>query len=197
MKLPLLAALVALTTVPALAQPRLPVPPGLAQRGQQNDVLTWFDRLPARHFAAFGAANRRELLDQKGVIYDKAGGFIEIPMPGDAAKNDIVKMQVKLFRANAGLVVAVSQVVANQARVPGELTIYGVTGAGTLLDVTAKLFPYKLEPVQQDGKITAYLSADLPRNGTSIYTGVPDTDIPNDEYLWDKDRFNKRGDAAN
>ena len=196
MKISFALGLSAALVAPAIAHaaPGVPrVPPAIAQRAaQQNDVLFWYNRLPARHFAAFGAANREELLRQKGAIYNANAGYIEVPMPGDSDKNDVQKLQVKLYRANAGLVVAVSLVVWNQPRVPGDLTFYGVDGSGQLLDVTAQLFPYKLEKIEKNGKVVAYQSADLPRNGTTIYAGVPETDAPNDTYLWDKNRFTKR-----
>lgn len=195
MKLPVFLALAAsaLIVAPIVhAQPGVPrIPPAITQRAaQQNDVLFWYDRLPARHFAAFGNANRRELLKQKGAIYSAAQGYIEVPVPGDADKNDAQKLQVKLYRAQQGLVVAVSLNVWNQPRVPGTLALYGVTGTGTLRDVTKQLFPYQMEPLKdENGKVFAYANSVLPRTGTTITVSVPETDAATTQYLWNKREF--------
>ena len=194
MKLPLLLTLVAgaAFAAPTIshAQPRLP--PSVTNRAQQNDVLYWYAQLPARHFAAFGNADRRELLRQKGAIYDASKGFLEVPVPGDPNKHDVEKLQVKLYRAQAGLIVAVSQIVFAQPNVPGQLTLYGVTGQGTLLDVTKQFFPDALQPVQKDGKTVSFENAYLPRNGTTIQTGAPDAKAASAEYLWNGQAFVRR-----
>ena len=194
MKLSLALALTAALAVAAPtishAQPRLP--PSVTNRAQQNDVLYWYAQLPARHFAAFGNADRRQLLQQKGAIYAANAGFLEVPVPGDPDKNDVEKLQVKLYRAQAGLIVAVSQIVFAQPNVPGELTLYGVTGQGTLLDVTKQFFPDALQSVKQDGKIVSFENAYLPRNGTTIQIGAPDAPAASAEYLWNGTTFVRR-----
>ena len=198
MKLPLVLALAALTAAtPAVshAQPRLP--PSVTNRAQQNDVLYWYAQLPPRHFAAFGNADRRQLLQQKGAIYDAQRGFLEVPVPGDPNKNDVEKLQVKLYRAKAGLIVAVSQIVFAQPNVPGELTLYGVTGAGTLLDVTPQFFPYDLQPAPTNGKPAPFENAYLPRGGTTIETGAPDAKAASAQYGWNGERFTRQDEAKN
>ncbi len=209
MKLPLALALAAATVfaAPHIAHSLPRLPPSVTNRAQQNDVLYWYAQLPARHFAAFGNADRRQLLQQKGTIYDANRGFLEVPVPGDANKNDVEKLQVKLYRANAGLVIAVSTIVWNQPRVPGDLTLYGVTGAGTLLDVTKQLFPYNLQTAPQgsangapngaaaDGanaKPAPFQNAYLPLNGTTITTGLAESKEQRGEYLWDGNSFKLR-----
>lgn len=185
------AASLAPSTMPlAVAAPNR-VPPVAAQRAIQNDVLTWYARLPARYFAAFGDADRRELLQQKGVIYDATKGFLEIPMPGDPDKNDVQKLQIKLYNTQQGIMAAVSVVVWNQPRVPGELAFYGLAANGQMVDVTSQFFPDALQPVQEKGETVAYESAYLSHNGTTITVGVPETDGMVD-YVWRNNRFEKR-----
>ena len=202
MKSPLLSALCAgaiLMGAPALAhaQTRVPrVPPVVLQQALQNDITYWLERLPPRHFAPFGNADRAQLFQIKGAILDKNNGFAEIPVPGDPNQNDVEKLQVKLYRANAGIVAAVSTVVWKQPRVPAELTFYAVSGNGQMMDVTPQLFPYKLETIEEDNKIVAYQDAYLPRAGTSIVTAVPETKTQDDEYLWNKNQFVRRDKPA-
>ena len=198
----------AFLTAPALAAPpTLPpgVLPGVVKNVQQNDVLFWYNLLPPNVFAAFGNVDRSQLLQSQGAIYDKDKGFIEVLMPGDPNTNDVEKLQVKLYRANAGLVVAVSQVVWNQPRVPAVLAFYGATGSGQLIDATQQVFPFDLQaadapapdapaaganPNDPNAQAPAApVNAYLPRVGTTIVTGVAETKTKGDQYLWNGDVF--------
>ncbi len=206
----------------AHAQPRPPAQlnPGVAnaaaQRSQQNDILYWYNLLPPQIFGAMGNADRLELLQSKDAIYDKNRGFIEVMAPGDPNQNDVEKLQVKLYRGNQGLMIAVSQIVWNQPRVKGALAFFALDSTGQLMDVTKQVFPYDLMAEQgtpqsqpnapdanapdgnapaTDGQnqnsappINAYLSA----RGTTIETGVPETKNSGAQYVWDNQTFVKR-----
>ena len=205
-----------LIPVAAHAQPRPPaINPGVqnqaAQRAQQTDILYWYNLLPAPIFGAFGNADRLDLLQGKNAIYDKNGGFIEVMAPGDPNQNDVEKLQVKLYRGNQGLMVAVSQIVWNQPRVKSALAFFSLAGNGQLIDVTKQVFPYELNEAQAQGQaptqappqqtpangeatqtgvppINAYLSA----RTTTIDTGIPETDANGAQYIWNNQTFVKR-----
>lgn len=217
--LPLLAASAALfVPISAQAQPGLPggLPPGVAnqaaQRAQQSDVLYWYNQLPPNIFGAFGDVNRLDLLQSKSAIYDKNRGFIEVMAPGDANENDVEKLQVKLYQGQQGLMVGVSQVVWNQPRVKGALAFFALGQNGQLLDVTRQVFPFDLNAPQNNApaaeaatgavatpdapnnsnkRSAPPINAYLPRNGTTISTGVPETEIAGDDYRWNGTVFEK------
>ena len=229
--LPLLVTGAALLApIIAQAQPGLPgrLPPGVnpgvanqaAQRAQQSDVVYWYNLLPANIFGAFGNADRLDLLQSKGAIYDKNRGFIEVPAPGDANQNDVEKLQVKLYQGQQGLMVAVSQVVWNQPRVKGALAFFALGQDGQLFDVTKQVFPFDLTtpqnapandnantgdaatapvaapdapnaPANSNKRSAPPINAYLPRQGTTISTGVPETDVAGDDYNWNGTVFEK------
>ena len=183
-------------------------PPGLnpgvanqaAQRAQQSDVLYWYNLLPANIFGAFGNVNRVDLLQGQGAIYDKNRGFIEVLAPGDANKNDVEKLQVKLFQGQQGIMVGVSQIVWNQPRVQGALAFFALSNTGQLIDITRQVFPYDLTPAQTaapDDKAANKaaappINAYLPRSGTTIETGVPETKTSGANYVWNNQVFVER-----
>ncbi len=218
MKLPVflvLGATALLAPTISHAQPR---PPGLnpalanqaAQRAQQSDILYWYNLLPANIFGAFGNGNRLDLLQSQGAIYDQNRGFIEVPAPGDANENDVEKLQVKLYQGEQGIMVGVSQIVWNQPRVQSALAFFALGNDGQLLDVTGQVFPYELTTTQTDApadnaaqgaaaKTTAApVNAYLPRGGTTIESGVPETKTRLAEYIWNNRVFvERRAPAAN
>ena len=210
------------------AQPGLPggLPPGVnpgtlnaaAQRAQQSDVLYWYNLLPPDIFGAFGNADRLQLLQSKGSIYDQNRGFIEVLAPGDANENDVEKLQVKLYQGQQGLMIAVSQVVWNQPRVKGALAFHALGQDGRLLDITRQVFPFDLAasvaatpdsnapdnnapdnnapaapnaPANSNKRSAPPINAYLARNGTTISTGVPETEIIGDDYNWNGTVFEK------
>lgn len=215
------AALVAATSAASAAP--LPINPGVAnaaaQRSQQTDVLYWYNLLPANVFGAFGNVNRLELLQSQGAVYDQMHGFIEVFAPGDANKNDVEKLQVKLYKGNQGLMVAVSQVVWNQPNVKGALGFFALSNDGGLFDVTRQVFPFDLNapttdapttnaPVanaptpnapangaragQTDKKSAPPVNAYLARNGTTIETGVAESKESGETYSWNGTIFSQR-----
>ena len=199
--------------VPTLAHAQIRPPalnPGVAnqaaQRAQQSDVLYWYNLLPANIFGAFGNADRVDLLQSQGATYDKNRGFIEVMAPGDANKNDVEKLQVKLFQGQQGIMVGVSQVVWNQPRVQGALAFFALSNDGQLINVTRQVFPYDLTPAAPVGNAPADNVADktaappinayLPRNGTTIETGVPETKTRGADYVWNNQNFVERNAPA-
>ena len=193
--------------LPALAQaqPRPPIlNPGVAnqaaQRAQQSDVLYWYNLLPANIFGAFGNVNRLDLLQSQGATYDKNRGFIEVLAPGDANKNDVEKLQVKLYQGQQGIMVGVSQLVWNQPRVQGALAFFALSNDGQLINVTRQVFPYDLTPAQTaapddktaDKAAPSPINAYLPRNGTTIETGIPETKTRLADYAWNNQMFVER-----
>ena len=195
MKLPLFALGLCLT-VPTLAHAQVPpgVNPGVAnqaaQRAQQSDVAYWYSLLPAQIFGAFGDVDRLELLQSKGAIYDRNRGFIEVFAPGDPNQNDVEKLQVKLYQTGKGLMVGVSQIVWNQPNVKGAVGFFALGQDGQLFDVTRQVFPFQLQaPATDDKKAAPPVNAFLPRQGTTIETGVPETEIVGDSYAFDGDTF--------
>ena len=233
--LPLLAVGATLfVPILAQAQPGLPggLPPGVnpgalnaaAQRAQQSDVLYWYNLLPPNIFGALGDADRLQLLQSKGAIYDQNRGFIEVLAPGDTNENDVEKLQVKLYQSQQGLMVAVSQVVWNQPRVKGALAFFALGQDGQLFDVTRQVFPFDLAasaiatpddnapnnnapgdadapdvaapdapnaPANSNKRSAPPINAYLARNGTTISTGVPETDTIGDDYNWNGTVFEK------
>ena len=215
----------------ALAQPGTPggINPGLlnnaAQRAQQSDILFWYGMLPPTIFAAFGGENgnfnRLDLLKSKGTFYDRNGGYLEIMVPGDPNKNDVEKLQFKLYQGNQGIMVAVNQVVWNQPRAQGTLAFFALAGGGQLMDVTRQVFPFDIKadmkayqnnapgnnaPDARDDnaqnaqnnapgaapdapKSAPPLNAYLPRRGTTITTGIPETETAGPVYLWNGNAF--------
>ena len=158
MKIPALLALGATALfAPTFAHAQV-LPPGnnpgvqnqAAQRAQQSEILYWYNLLPANIFGAFGDANRLDLLQSQGAIYDKNRGFIEILAPGDPNENDVEKLQVKLYQGQQGIMVGVSQIVWNQPRVQGALAFFALDNNGQLLPVTRQVFPYDLTLAQTD-----------------------------------------------
>lgn len=212
MKIPVFLALGAtalLVPTFAQAQPRPPaLNPGLAnqaaQRAQQSDVLYWYNLLPASVFGAFGNVDRIELLKSKGAIYDKNRGFIEVLAPGDPNKNDVEKLQVKLYKGQQGVMAGVSQIVWNQPRVQGALAFFALSNDGQLFPVTRQVFPYDLTPPQTaapadkatdkaaDKTGAAPVNAYLPRNGTTITAGVPESKTRMADYSWNNQVFVER-----
>ena len=67
--------------------------------------MYWYNLLPANIFGAFGDVDRADLLQSQGATYDKNRGFIEVMAPGDPNKNDVEKLQVKLFQGQQGIMV--------------------------------------------------------------------------------------------
>ncbi len=200
LSLPLLGLGAALLSAPAFAQLPPGVNPGVtnqaAQRAQQTDVAYWYNLLPPQIFGAFGDVDRLELLQSKGAIYDRNRGFIEVFVPGDANKNDVEKLQVKLYRGDQGMMVAVSQVVWNQPNVKGALGFFALGSNGQLLDVTRQVFPYKLTATPAgetaaDKKAAPPINAYLSRTATDISTGVPETKTAGDDYAWNGTVFSQ------
>lgn len=216
MKIPVFLALGAIVLLaPNLshAQPRVPgLNPGVAnqaaQRAQQSDVLYWYNMLPPQVFGAFGNVDRLELLQSQGAIYDKNRGFIEVLAPGDPNKNDVEKLQVKLYQGQQGIMAGVSQIVWNQPRVQGALAFFALSADGQLADVTRQVFPYDLNPAQPAAPAeknadknaanttSPTLNAYLPRGGTTITTGVAEAKTRGADYAWNNQVFVKRNAPA-
>lgn len=221
LSLAVVAATIAAATSAAFAAP-LPISPGVAnaaaQRSQQTDVLYWYNLLPANIFGAFGNVNRLELLRTKGAVYDQARGFIEVFALGDANKNDVEKLQVKLYKGNQGLMVAVSQVVWNQPNVKGALGFFALSNDGGLFDVTRQVFPFDLNAPTTDApgtdapmtnapangaragqtekKSAPPINAYLARNGTTIETSVAESKEAGESYNWNGTIFSQRNARA-
>lgn len=203
-----LGAIITLAPTLSHAQPRVPgLNPGVAnqaaQRAQQSDVLYWYNMLPPQVFGAFGNVDRLELLKIQGAIYDKNRGFIEVLVPGDPNKNDVEKLQVKLYQGQKGIMAGVSQIVWNQPRVQGALAFFALSAGGELIDVTRQVFPYDLNPIQPAAPATPAdrnaakaaaisVNAYLPRNGTIIMTGEAESKTSGADYVWNNQVFVER-----
>ena len=216
--LPLLGLGAALIVAPAMttdANAQKNVPPNrnpgvtnaAAQRARQADILYWYSLVPPQIFGAFGEGDRLDLLKTKGAVYDKNRGFIEVFAPGDPNQNDVEKIQFKLFSGNKGLMVAVSQIVWNQPNVKGALGFFAMSNEGQLIDVTQQVFPYDLNAPQEAApaanaappkaatpaakNAAPPINAYLPRAGTTISTGFPETEVAGDDYRWNGSVFAK------
>ena len=94
-------------------------------RAPYGSFLDYYDRLPGKHFAAFGGVNRRSLLKRKGAIVDYKNKFIEIPGSADPQNGDLHLLQIKMFPGPANIDwLGVSRVMWNQNRRPGTLVFY-------------------------------------------------------------------------
>ena len=135
----------------------------------KDQLMDFYDRLPAKHFAAFGGVNRRSLLSRKGVIVDYKRRFIEIPGSASPADGDLRKLQITLFPNGDEPWCAVSRVVWPKGQTPGALDFYyGESDDSDRHPRTASddFFPYDALGKTADG----YLSAYLPREGLEIFT---------------------------
>ena len=140
-------------------------------------LIDFYDRLPIKHFAAFGGANRRSLLKRKGAIVDYQHNFIEIPGSAAPADGDLRMLQITLFPNGDEPWCAVSRIVWPQGKTPGALDFYyGVSDSFDRHPRTASedFFPYKLG--RFDG---GYVSAYLPQRGLTISTSSNVDSEPN------------------
>ena len=148
-----------------------PPPSRKPAKQSKSQLMDFYDRLPAKHFAAFGGANRRSLLNRQGAIVDYKRNFIDIPGSSDERNGDLERLQITLFPNGAEPWCAVSRIVWPYGKTPGALDFY--YGEADDFDrhprtAAAGFFPYKLEKTR-DG----YESAFLPRKGLDIVVGIP------------------------
>lgn len=132
----------------------------------KSQLLDFYDRLPSKHFAAFGGINRRSLLNRKGAIVDYKYNFIEIPGSADERDGDLRALQITLFPNGKEPWCAVSRIVWPQGQTSGALDFY--YGEADDFDrhprtAAEGFFPYKLRKTD-----IGYESAWLPRRGLDI-----------------------------
>ena len=152
---------------------------------KRGSLLHYFDLVPAKHFAVFGKVNRRSLLKRKGAIVDTKRGYIEIPVTNDSRNGDVSMIQISLFGKGNEPWIGVSRIVWNQDRVPGTIDFYyGYNDAGGLRTAAKSLFPYTLG--KRGG---VYENALLPREGTTIYISIPETDDVGPAFTYRGGRF--------
>lgn len=138
-----------------------------SSRKPKSQLLDFYDRLPAKHFSAFGGANRRSLLNRKGAVVDYKHNFIEIPGSDNERDGDLEKLQITLFPNGNEPWCAVSRIVWPQGQTPGALDFY--YGEADDFDrhprtAAEGFFPYNLQRTS-DG---LYESAWLPQRGLDI-----------------------------
>ena len=137
-----------------------------SSRKPKSQLMDFYDRLPAKHFAAFGGVNRRSLLNRKGAIVDYKHNFIEIPGSADERDGDLRRLQITLFPNGDEPWCAVSRIVWPNGQTPGALDFY--YGESDGFDrhprtAAAGFFPYKLRKTD-----IGYESAWLPQRGLYI-----------------------------
>ena len=137
-----------------------------AARKPKSQLLDFYDRLPGKHFAAFGGVNRRSLLNRKGAIVDYKHNFIEIPGSASERDGDLHKLQITLFPNGNEPWCAVSRIVWPDGQTPGALDFY--YGESDSFDrhprqAASGFFPYQLRKTD-----VGYESAWLPQRGLDI-----------------------------
>ena len=156
-----------------------------ASRNSKSQLMDFYDRLPAKHFAAFGGVNRRSLLNRKGAIVDYKHNFIEIPGSADERDGDLRRLQITLFPNGDEPWCAVSRIVWPNGQTPGALDFY--YGESDDPDrhprkVSEDFFPYELG--RFDG---GYMSAYLPQRGLDIFTSSNvDSEANGDLYHYNR-----------
>ncbi len=156
-----------------------------SSRKPKSQLMDFYDRLPAKHFAAFGGVNRRSLLNRKGAIVDYKHNFIEIPGSADERDGDLRRLQITLFPNGDEPWCAVSRIVWPNGQTPGALDFY--YGESDDPDrhprkVSEDFFPYELG--RFDG---GYMSAYLPREGLDIFTSSNvDSEANGDLYHYNR-----------
>ena len=162
-------------------------PKPVSSSRNKEQLMDFYDRLPAKHFSAFGGVNRRSLLNRRGAIVDYKHRFIEIPGSASPADGDLRKLQITLFPNGDEPWCAVSRIVWPKGQTPGALDFYyGESDAFDRHPRTASddFFPYDALGKNDDG----YLSAYLPREGLEIYTSAQTFgDVPDGELF----RYNR------
>ena len=149
-----------------VAKPANPPAKKSPSRKPKSQLLDFYDRLPSKHFAAFGGVNRRSLLNRKGAIVDYKHNFIEIPGSSNERDGDLHKLQITLFPNGDEPWCAVSRIVWPQGQTPGALDFYyGESDDFDRHPRTAAegFFPYKLRKTD-----IGYESAWLPQRGLDI-----------------------------
>ena len=137
-----------------------------SSKSEKSDLMDFYDRLPSKHFTAFGGVNRRSLLKRKGAIVDYQHNFIEIPGSDDERDGDLRALQITLFPNGKEPWCAVSRIVWPQGNTPGALDFY--YGEADDFDrhprtAASEFFPYKLKRTNGN-----YESAWLPQRGLDI-----------------------------
>ena len=156
-----------------------------SSRQSKSQLMDFYDRLPAKHFAAFGGVNRRSLLNRKGAIVDYKHNFIEIPGSSDERDGDLRRLQITLFPNGDEPWCAVSRIVWPNGQTPGALDFY--YGESDDPDrhprkVSEDFFPYELG--RFDG---GYMSAYLPQRGLDIFTSSNvDSEANGDLYHYNR-----------
>ena len=159
-----------------------PPPSRKPAKKYKSQLLDFYDRLPAKHFAAFGGVNRRSLLNRKGAIVDYKHNFIEIPGSIDASDGDLRKLQITLFPNGDEPWCAVSRIVWPQDDTPGALDFYyGSSDSGSLRKVSEDFFPY---PLQKNDM--GYRSAWLPRRGLNIIVSTESEPHTGETYHYNR-----------
>lgn len=135
-------------------------------RVPKGKLLEFYDRLPAKHFAAFGNVSRRSLLARKGATVDYKYNFIEIPGSKNSEDGDLRLLQITLFPNGNEPWCAVSRIVWPDGQTPGALDFYyGNADNGALRATGKNFFPYELGTFSG-----GYVSAYLPQRGLEIRT---------------------------
>ena len=150
---------------------------------EKSQLLDFYDRLPAKHFAMFQNGDRRALLKRKGVIIDYKHNFIEIPGSADARDGDLRALQMTLFPNGKEPWCAVSRIVWPQDSTPGTLDFYyGSSDSGSLRKAAEGFFPYNLEKSD-----IGFRSAWLPRRGLNIIVSTVDDPMSGNIYHYNRD----------
>lgn len=199
MKLTSLLALggaLCITSHAAHAAPRLAPSTICAPDTNGVDLIEMFARVPDYVFRYFGSAanNRLKLLDGKGVIFDKANGYIEIPYEGRSNHPDrdkVYALEMRAFRDSTGKpVFVVSGGVKWQTKVKPFIHVFRFDKDGYPYRTTAKDFPYPLYFENEgDGKMPYdYI---LKNNDNIIRSALPESDGIGYSYRWTGKRFTR------
>ena len=152
---------------PAPAKKVVPKPASAGK--SKNQLLDFYDRLPAKHFVAFGGVKRRSLLARKGAVIDYKHNYIKIPGSENSDDGDLRELQITLFPNGDEPWCAVSRIVWPEGQTPGALDFYyDSSDSGPLRKVSDDFFPYDALGKTADG----YMSAFLPRRGLEIFTSA-------------------------
>ena len=158
-----------------------PAPKAVTASAEKSQLLDFYDRLPAKHFAMFQNGDRRALLKRKGVTIDYKHRFIEIPGSADARDGDLRALQMTLFPNGKEPWCAVSRIVWPQDKTPGTLDFYYDSAEG-LRKVAEGFFPYDLEKSDM-----GFRSAWLPRRGLNIIVSIVDDPMSGNIYHYNRD----------
>lgn len=158
------------------------------------DLMEMFLRAPDYVFRYFGsAANMRsKLLDGKGVIFDKANGYIDIPYEGRSNHPDrdkVYDLEMRSFRGSDGKpVLVVAGGVKWQTKVRPFIHVFRFDKNGYPYRTTARDFPYPLYFEDEGGGKMPY-DYTLKNNDNIIRSALPESDGIGYSYRWTGKRF--------